>query len=271
MARGVRRTPIFLDDEDRGFFLRNLDYAGKKTGIQLSAYCLMENHVHVLAEAGGQTLGRFMQLATSRHAREFNKKTEASGHLFQGRFAAYPAKNVAWALQRAHYIHLNPVAAGRMNDPLRYPWSSIAAYLGGQTPISILQPNGILRYFGSTIQEQVDNYVRDISQLAAATVRTRETEREILSNYAERGAEEIRIQLFEARRVLRFVESLRDDPREIASLTSYFCWEWGCAASAVVARILGISERQVRRLCRVAEFREDLVVLGNAIQQRLSV
>ena len=86
-----------------------MQWAVETTPVDVFSFGLMDNHYHLLAEATGEGLGSFMQRLNSRYAKEFNEQNEASGHLFQGRYRAYPAKNGAWIASRALYIHVNPV------------------------------------------------------------------------------------------------------------------------------------------------------------------
>ena len=130
ISRGNQRQDIFLDDRDRTAYLSYLSECKVRYGVQVYAFALMKNHVHLLLEVGEIPLSRFMQSLLFRYARNFNKRYAQVGHLFQGRYRAILCDKDAYLLELVRYIHLNPVRAGIVRNPERYPWTSHLNYLG---------------------------------------------------------------------------------------------------------------------------------------------
>lgn len=111
-------------------FLRHLVNARNKTQLKIIAWCLMDNHVHLLVEDEHRAISKLMQSLSSAYAIYFNRKHERVGHLFQDRFNSTPVTSDAHLLEAVQYIHYNPVKAGicKMED---YPWSSFSEYVRG--------------------------------------------------------------------------------------------------------------------------------------------
>jgi putative transposase len=133
MNRGDQREPIFLDDEDRGQFLRTLGEVCLKTGWQVHAYCLMTNHFHQVLETPQANLALGMQWLLGTYTQRFNRRHHRWGHLFGGRYKAQPidGRSRGYLRGACDYVHLNPVRAGIVaaHDNLAaFPWSSYPAY-----------------------------------------------------------------------------------------------------------------------------------------------
>ncbi len=101
----------------------------KRYGVVFYAYALMPNHVHLLVEVRDAPLSRLMQALQFRYTRTFNIRYKKSGHLFQGRYKAILCMRDAYLLELSAYLHLNPVRAGLVDDPMDYRWTSYGAYV----------------------------------------------------------------------------------------------------------------------------------------------
>lgn len=129
-TRGVDRRPIFLDDDDRRFFLRLLARVVRLDGFVVHAYCLMTNHVHLLVETPNANLAHGMQRLLSHYAREHNARVARSGHLFERRYFDRLVETEEHLLSTSRYIVRNPVEAGLCAQPADWPWSSYRATAG---------------------------------------------------------------------------------------------------------------------------------------------
>lgn len=129
MARGVGRLLIFEDDADRGKYLSALEGALARHDVTLLAWCLMDNHVHLLFHGCLEDIAKVMQMTGRTYALHFNKRHDRVGHLFQGRFVSAPIEGDAHLLTVVRYIHQNPFEGG-LSETCDYPWSSYGAYLG---------------------------------------------------------------------------------------------------------------------------------------------
>jgi REP element-mobilizing transposase RayT len=134
MNRGDRREPIFEDDEDRRLFLKTLGQSCDKTDWQMHAWCLMDNHFHLVLETPRGNLVEGMKWLLGTYTIRFNHRHQEFGHLFSGRYKALMVEGSGNGYLKAvgDYVHLNPVRAGllRPEQPLQdYAWSSYPLYL----------------------------------------------------------------------------------------------------------------------------------------------
>ncbi len=130
--RGNRRLPVFFSDADREAYLTLLKEAALTSGTRCLAWCLMDNHVHlVLVPAQADGLRAMLGEAHRRYARRVNLREDCQGHLFQGRFASYPMDD-AHLLAAIRYVELNPVAAGMVKRAEDWRWSSAASHIAGK-------------------------------------------------------------------------------------------------------------------------------------------
>ncbi len=137
--RGNDRQNVFFRDADRHQYLGYLRESADREGVELSAYCLMSNHVHlILTPERKDSLARALGRTHLMYAQYVFKAQGRSGHLWQSRFYSCP-------LDEAHehnataYVELNPVRAEMVNAPWEYAWSSAAAHCGvGGDPSQML-------------------------------------------------------------------------------------------------------------------------------------
>jgi putative transposase len=134
MNRGDRKEPIFRDDSDRVLFLETLGQACAKTDWQVHAYCLMNNHFHLVVETPKANLVSGMKWFLGNYTSRFNRKHKLFGHLFSGRYKSLVVDGSGTGYLRTvcDYVHLNPVRARllKKEQKLRaYRWSSYGEYL----------------------------------------------------------------------------------------------------------------------------------------------
>ena len=127
--RGVRKESIFFNDMDKHMFVLILSEVRYKYPFKLHAYCLMNNHFHLLIESTHMTPSKIMQIIQQRYSRYFNRTYQKEGHVFQSRFFASKIQDSDHLLNVSRYIHLNPVAAGLANKPSDYLWSSYNVFI----------------------------------------------------------------------------------------------------------------------------------------------
>ena len=128
--RGNNRQDVFLLAEDRRSYLKTLRERCRDHDVALLGYCLMTNHVHLVAvPARADSLASALGRCHGSYARRFNKRYRRSGHLWQNRFysCALGGSHVAAALA---YVDLNPVRAGLVRRPEEWEWSSARAHAG---------------------------------------------------------------------------------------------------------------------------------------------
>ncbi len=132
--RGNYRQPVFECDADRWRYLDLLNIAAAEGDIDVLAWCLMDNHVHlVVVPRNPESIARFLGLVNGRYAWEVHRRSGRSGHFWQGRFHSCPLDDSHF-LAAVRYVELNPVRAGLVARAWDYPWSSARAHVLGVYP-----------------------------------------------------------------------------------------------------------------------------------------
>ena len=130
IQRGNRRAAVFHADEERHAYLRLLREYGALHGLAVWAYCLMTNHVHLVAvPRDAESVALALRGVHTVYAMQYNTRHRGTGHLWQGRYRSCPMDHAhAWAAVR--YVERNPVRAGMVARAEDYPWSSAQAHCG---------------------------------------------------------------------------------------------------------------------------------------------
>ena len=187
--RGNRRLPVFFSDDDRREYLQLVAGAAEASGTRCLAWCLMDNHVHlILVPSDSDGLRATLGEAHRRYTRMINFREGWRGHLFQGRFASYPMDD-AHLMVAVRYVENNPVAAGITAQAQVWPWSSAKSHLQGRrtridrltdiAALSLAVPNwkAMLRHGleaggasaqGEAVSEAIEARLRTGRPLAAA-------------------------------------------------------------------------------------------------------
>lgn len=127
IIRGNGKQILFECDRDRMKFLSSLRKYSDETGVTVAAYCLMENHVHILAHHAEDQIPIFMKKIEVSYAKYYNLKYERTGHLFENRYFSEPVDTEKYLLSVFRYILCNPLKTG-CTSILEYPWSSCTLY-----------------------------------------------------------------------------------------------------------------------------------------------
>ncbi|MCB1704885.1 MAG: transposase [Halioglobus sp.] len=156
--RGNNRSACFFDTDDRQYYLSLLAQTSHLYGVDLHAYVLMTNHVHLLLTPHcTDSISRMTRVAGSRYAQRLNKKYGRTGTLWEGRHKSCPVDTETYLLKCYIYIELNPVRARMVSSPHEYPWSSYAANaLGAHS--SLLSPHTVYRCLGQSAEERCRAY-----------------------------------------------------------------------------------------------------------------
>jgi putative transposase len=111
-SRGNERKAIFKDDTDRQLFLDSLSQVTERFHWLCHAYCLMDNHYHLVVETPDANLSQGMRQLNGVYTQAYNRRHRRVGHLFQGRFKGILVQKESHFLEVCRYVVLNPVAAG---------------------------------------------------------------------------------------------------------------------------------------------------------------
>ncbi len=134
MLRGNERKNIFQQDEDKQRFLGGIIEKQREKTFSVYAYCLMDNHIHMLIKINNYDLASVIKGIAVRYASFYNWKYKRVGHVFQDRFKSESIEDDRYLLAAVRYIHNNPVKAGISETPANYRWSSYSHYLRYDNP-----------------------------------------------------------------------------------------------------------------------------------------
>ncbi len=121
---------VFFKPNDYQFYLDLLKEWSNQAQLDIWAYCLMNNHIHIIAVPHNiDSLRLALSQTHRRYASMLNKRENTTGHLWEGRFKSYPIDNDAYLLSAVRYIERNPLTAGIVKNPKEYLWSSAAPHI----------------------------------------------------------------------------------------------------------------------------------------------
>ena len=155
IIRGVGRQILFEDNCDYRRFLATLERYCLETGVRICAYCLMENHVHLLVWDHKTSISLLMKKVGVSYSRYFNKKNERTGHLLQDRYLSEIIEGNRNFLMVFRYILKNPQKAG-ICKASEYPWSSYALY---EKPLAFMELSQIHRLLGD--QKNYEEFINE--------------------------------------------------------------------------------------------------------------
>ena len=159
-SRGNEQRVIFKSQRDRKKFLSYLESATQRYDARIHAYCLMDNHYHLLIETPSGNLPQIMRHINGAYTTYFNVKRKRSGHLLQGRYKAILVDMDIYAKELSRYIHLNPIRAKMVEMLENYEWSSYLEYIGRKKLQPWLVRDLILSYFGQKVKIAQQIYLR---------------------------------------------------------------------------------------------------------------
>ncbi len=163
-ARGDRREDIFDDNEDRQVFLATLEQVITQFNWICHAWCLMDNHYHLLIQTPDANLSKGMRQLNGVYTQASNRRHRRVGHLFQGRFKAILVDSDAYLLELTRYVVLNPVRAGMVKKPADWTWSSYRASVGLEPAVPWLAVDGLLAQFATRRSLAQQRYAQFVAE-----------------------------------------------------------------------------------------------------------
>jgi putative transposase len=127
--RSAGKEPLFLEESDYLYMLHLLKEISRVFSLEIFSFVLMPNHLHLLLKLQAANLSEAGQSLFERYAKFFNKKYERKGHVFGGNYREALCLDETYLLASSLYIHLNPVSAKIVENPLDYRWSSCRLYV----------------------------------------------------------------------------------------------------------------------------------------------
>ena len=162
--RGVNRCAIFLDTDDRKHYLALLRSTAEQHDVDVHAYVLMGNHVHLLVTTyNDEAISAAMRRLGQCYVQAFNRRHERTGTLWEGRYKSCLVESEAYLLTLYRYIELNPVRAAMTDTAENYRWSSARGNLGfWQDPL--LTPHSVFMAFTADSSKRSKIYAQWLSR-----------------------------------------------------------------------------------------------------------
>lgn len=163
-SRGNGRCSVYSDNDDRESFLKILHLVVDRYRWLCHAYCLMDNHYHLMIETPEGNLSQGMRHLNGVYNQAYNRRHGLVGHLFQGRFKAILIEKDSYLLQLCRYIVQNPVAAHLTKTAREWQWSSYQATAGFVTVPHFLTVDWLLKQFAEKQAESQARYRNFVNQ-----------------------------------------------------------------------------------------------------------
>ena len=163
-SRGDRREAIYDDDIDRSEWLETLSGVCARYHWRVHAYCLMDNHYHLVVETPEGNLSKGMRQLNGVYTQYYNRRHHHTGHLFQGRYKAILVDKETYLLELTRYVVLNPIRAKMVKNMNDWPWSSYPAMVGDTEPQDWLETDWLLSQFGKQRKRARAKYINFVRE-----------------------------------------------------------------------------------------------------------
>jgi len=147
-SRGDRQETIYESDADRQQWLDILCKVCERYNWRVHAYCLMDNHYHILLETADGNLSKGMRQLNGVYTQYFNRQHNRVGHVYQGRYKAILVEKDSYLLELSRYVVLNPIRAGMIKNMGEWHWSSYLVTIGKHPSLDWLEVDWLLSQFG---------------------------------------------------------------------------------------------------------------------------
>ena len=157
MVRENNGDNVLFEEAQKNKYLNIITTYKQKLGFMLYAYCIMDNHAHLLVEVSEIPLSRIMQGIQQVYTQWYNRKNNRTGHVFQQRYKALLCDKENYLFELVRYIHNNPVKA-QLEDGINYKWSSHIYYIG-KGKGEVIDLDKILGMFSNNINKAIEQYL----------------------------------------------------------------------------------------------------------------
>ena len=162
ILRGINRQSIFEDAEDRMKLIEDLAKYKEIGQYRIFAYCLMDNHIHILLQETQEPISMMIQRVSSSYVIWYNRRHERCGHLFQERFKSEVVETDTYFLTVLRYIHQNPIKAKIASDTSAYQWSSYHEYTQSA---QVIDKKYALDMFSDKPDEAVERFAKFLQEM----------------------------------------------------------------------------------------------------------
>ena len=230
IIKGIDESTIFYDDEDRNVFFNKLKVTKKKFKYKILAYCLMNNHVHLVISIENENLSKGIQSLIIRYASYFNRKYDRKGPFVQNRFNSKKVESQRYFLEVCRYVHRNPEKAG-IEKTDKYKWSSYHEYIGKE---KIIDRRFLMHYLGNDI----NNFTEYTTKKESKQEVNRLAEFEMIRKLSDDIVIKIILEKFKF--------------NSVDEIINYFKNEKNYEKIKVLKEIQGTNPTQIRRIIRVS-------------------
>jgi len=185
IVRGNNRAYIFKSGENKEEYKKIVSKYKKRYRFKLYAYCIMDNHAHLLIEVDDIPLSKIMQGIQQVFTQHCNRKNRTTGHVFEQRYKSYLCDRDDYLLQLIRYIHQNPVRS-KLKNGINYQWSSHNEYIENPVLADVHFP---LSTFSDKKNKAIKGYLTFVGELALKDIQSMAIEEEtteIAKNIEER-------------------------------------------------------------------------------------
>ncbi|MFZ7121419.1 MAG: REP-associated tyrosine transposase [Eubacteriaceae bacterium] len=155
IMRGNNKASIFKDNKDKEYFMNVLKQLESEEIIKLVAWCIMDNHVHIVMKAEKEYLSIGMKRINIKYAMHYHRVHQTVGHVFQDRYKSEVIKTEDYMMKVIRYVHMNPVKAKIVDTPLDYKWSSYQLFIGNPKKLNKEIVASVKNYF----QNKHDSFI----------------------------------------------------------------------------------------------------------------
>jgi len=210
MGRSISDIPLFRDDKDKDKYLFYVKKYKEKFDFKLYAYCLMSTHAHLLVDANGADISKFMHGINQSYAQYFNNKYNRHGHVFQDRFKSKVVDNDDYLFTVSAYIHNNPTdIEGYENCPEDYQYSTFSVYLGLKKDVyGIVDEEFIMGFFNENAKKAREKYYKFVMKCDDEYMKMQHEFKDEKGQY--RSERTVLVRDFKAEDVMDFVEKYTD-------------------------------------------------------------
>lgn len=168
VVRGNNHAYIFNSRENKEEYKKIVSKYKKRYRFKLYAYCIMDNHVHMLIEVSDVPLSKIMQGIQQVFTQCYNRRNKSTGHVFEQRYKSYLCNRDEYLFQLIRYVHQNPVRS-KLNDGINYEWSSHKEYIGNSELADVDFP---LSMFSDKKNKAIKRYLDFIGELETKEIKS---------------------------------------------------------------------------------------------------
>ena len=253
ICRGNNREVVFKEDQDKFEYLNLIKKYKERHDFKLYAYCIMDNHVHMLIEVKDVPLSRIMQGIQQSYTQRYNIRHNRVGHVFEQRYKGILCDKEGYLFQLIRYIHYNPVKAG-LEQGIHYKWSSHSHYLDYRSSRALIDSEEILKILNENKQDAVQIYldIFNIKEELELKGYEKEYAKEIESNDLEKKRISLDrlIDIFEKKTgkdISELGKSKRRKEQKFKNTFILLAKEYGDCKNIEIAKAMRISQSSVSR------------------------